>query len=136
MMVERSPRVLIVDDAPPVRALVRGFLMKLGYREADIRVACDGEEGLVVFRTHAPDIAFVDIEMPKMGGEDTAIRMLTERPDLKVVVMSAMDATDDRVKALRSFGACAVLAKPVRMDKLKEILDLLREEDNAFTRIR
>lgn len=129
-------RILVVDDAPPVRLLLKTYLQKLGVRDSDILVAEDGEQGVAVFREGAPDVVFVDIEMPKKGGEETATEMLGERPDLKVVVMTAVEPTDARVKQLRSFGAFAVLTKPVRMDKVKEVLDRVDEEQSNLQRIR
>lgn len=128
--------VLIVDDAPPVRMLLRSFLGKLGFRDEAITIACDGVEGIAAFDASTPDLVFVDIEMPRKGGEETATYMLEKRPDLKVIVMTAVEETDARVKQLRSWGAFAVLSKPVRLERVKDILALIEEEHRNVQRIR
>ena len=136
MIHARSGRVLIVDDAPPVRLLLRSYLVKLGFRESEISVAENGAAGLEAFGQRTPDLVFMDVEMPVMGGEETATRMLAERPEMKIVVMTAVDETDARVKHLRSWGAFAVLPKPVRLDKLRSIVDLIEAEHSMIERIR
>lgn len=128
--------ILVVDDAPPVRMMLQGYLAKLGIRPEDIRVAEDGVAGLDAFHAKTPDLVFVDIEMPRMGGEETATAMLTEKPDLKVVVMTGVEETDARVKQLRSWGAFAILPKPIRFERIKEVLELIAEDENQFDRIR
>lgn len=132
----RPSKVLIVDDAPPVRMLLRSYLGKLGIRDDAITLAQDGEEGIAAFDAGSPDLVFVDIEMPKKGGEETATYMLGKRPDLRVIVMTAVEESDARVKQLRSWGVFAVLPKPVRLERVRELLDLIEEEQRNVQRIR
>lgn len=132
----RPTKVLVVDDAPPVRMLLRSYLGKLGVREETITLAQDGEEGIAAFDAVSPDLVFVDIEMPKKNGEETATYMLGKRPDLRVIVMTAVEESDVRVKQLRSWGVFAVLAKPVRLERVREVMDLIAEEHQNVQRIR
>lgn len=132
----RSRKILIVDDAPPVRMMLKTFLGKIGLREELIDSAEDGEKGLESFERTPPDLVFMDIEMPRMGGEETATQMLAKRPDLKVVVMTGVDESDSRVKQLRSWGAFAVLSKPLRLEKVRALMELIDEEETDRIRIR
>jgi len=136
MIPNARKRILIVDDAPPVRLMLQAFLGKLGVRPEDVSMAEDGELGVAAFREKDPELVFVDIEMPKMGGEASATLMLTDRPDLKVVVMTGLEETDARVRQMRSWGAFAILPKPLRLEKVKAIMDLIEDEQNTVGRIR
>jgi CheY-like chemotaxis protein len=124
---------LVVDDAPPVRMLLQTFLGKIGY---EVRTATDGDEAIVAFRERRPTIVFMDMEMPRVPGEQAARAMLDEQPDLKVVLMTALDGADERIRALRSYGVHAVLHKPVRLEQVRNILDVIDDEQSNVTRIR
>lgn len=136
MMSRHTRSVLIVDDAPPVRLLLRTFLGKLGFEESQVALAENGEEGLAAFEAKVPDLVFMDIEMPRMGGEETATQMLTRKPELKVIIMTGVEEGDARVRQMRSWGAFAVLPKPLRLEKIKALIDLIEDEQSSVERIR
>jgi two-component system, cell cycle sensor histidine kinase and response regulator CckA len=79
--------VLVVEDEPSVRALVRAVLSRAGYRVLE---AADGECALALARAHegAIDLLLTDVVMPKMNGRDLAVAMQRVRPKTKVVFMS------------------------------------------------
>lgn len=131
-----SRRVLVVDDARPIRMMLQGYLARLNILPGDIQQAEDGAKGLALFQESNPEVVIMDIEMPEMSGRDAAIEMLSLRPDLKLFVMTGLDATDPRVRDLRSQGAFAILHKPVRFEALRDAFRLLEEDERGFQRIR
>lgn len=113
--------------------LIQGFLSKIGYQ---VRTASDGDEALDAFRAARPDLVFMDMEMPRVPGSQAARAMLDEQPDLKIVLMTALEPADERIRELRSYGVHAVLHKPVRLDHVRNIVDVIADEQNTVTRIR
>jgi len=79
--------VLLVDDEPAIRRLVRMILEESGYVVLD---AANGLEGLAVCRAHPGhiDVLLSDLVMPELGGHELAARALELRPALKVLFMS------------------------------------------------
>ena len=104
-------RVLIVDDSPIVRMLLRSVMEGSGLQ---VREAADGEQALRVLASFTPDIITMDVHMPGMDGYETTARIL-ERYALPVVVLTASSNAKDASTAMRALeaGALAVLEKPV-----------------------
>jgi two-component system LytT family response regulator len=113
----RPIRTLIVDDEPLAR---EGIALMLE-RDPEVEVigACgDGQAALEAIRTQRPDLAFVDIHMPRLNGLD-AIEQLPAADRPAVIFVTAHDQY-----AVRAFGACAVdyLLKPFRDDRFQAAL--------------
>jgi CheY-like chemotaxis protein len=85
--------VLVVDDEPMVRKMVKRALERRGYTvlEAD-----NGLAAIELFREHSSDIALVilDLTMPKMGGEEAFPELRKIRPDVKIVVSSGYNESE------------------------------------------
>jgi two-component system, NarL family, response regulator DesR len=121
-------RVVIVDDAPEFRALLRAVLA----READltvVAVAADGEEGLTAVHGHAPDVVVTDLQMPGMDGLEFTRVLRRLRPDLPIVMVTgfpgpeAMDAAFDA-------GVTAFLEKATGVERLAALVrDVLAGDD-------
>ena len=97
-------RVLIVDDHPLMLAGLSGEINA----QKDMRViaeAAGGDEAILLFRLHRPDVTLMDIRMPGMNGIEAIIAIRREYPRAKVVVLSS-SAGD--IQVLRSFRAGAV----------------------------
>jgi CheY-like chemotaxis protein len=82
-------RVLLVDDDPDLLRLLEAVLA--GSSLEIVGVASNGEDGVRVASTMAPDIAVVDYMMPGIDGLETARRIKTLLPDCRIVVFSALD---------------------------------------------
>lgn len=102
-------RVMIVDDHAVVRAGVAAILA----RHSDVAVvgeASTGDEAVLRFRTHRPDVTFVDLTMPGMDGVATIRAIRAEFPDSRFIVLTVRSGDEDIHQALEA-GAQAYLLK-------------------------
>src|SRR5258708_9116851 len=85
--------ILVADDEPLVRNLAGAVLSDAGYRVLN---AADGEQALEVSRQYDGSIDFLltDITMPKMDGIELSLRIVQERPGIKVLMMSGVVSTE------------------------------------------
>jgi DNA-binding NarL/FixJ family response regulator len=81
--------VVVVDDDPDYRSLVRALLGPLADMVSMVGEAEDGEEGLAVVRRTSPDILITDLSMPRMNGMALAVRVREELPQTKIIMMSS-----------------------------------------------
>ncbi|MDP3814122.1 chemotaxis protein CheB [Pseudomonas sp.] len=123
-------RVLIVDDSPVLRVLLRAVCEGAGF---EVRVADSGVQALQMLETYTPDIVTMDVHKPRNDAYDTTARLL-ERHALPVVVLTASANVHDAATAMRALaaGALAVLEKPRSLDapdfeqRIEELLRTLR----------
>lgn len=113
-------RVLVVDDEPSVRTIVRMILEKAGYDvleaengETAIEVLNSGENRLVL------DVVICDIRMPKINGVQAIEYFQREYSHVPVIVLTAYPETKMAVSFLRS-GVADYLIKPVDAQKLRD----------------
>jgi DNA-binding response OmpR family regulator len=99
--------VLLVEDEPSVGELVRGYLMRDGYRVVWVR---SGEEALVEIDRHRVRIVILDIGLPGMDGFDVC-RELRARSYVTILMLTARDEEPDRFVGLE-VGAVDYLTKP------------------------
>jgi DNA-binding NarL/FixJ family response regulator len=114
-------RILAVDDHPLFRQGIVGLLtdqpdMKL------IAQASNGLEAVQQFRSHRPDIALMDLQMPEMNGLDAMIAIRSEFPDAKIIVLTTYSGDVQVLRALKA-GARAYLLKNTLH---KNLLDTIR----------
>ncbi len=119
--------VLIVDDHPVVRRGLRTFLEL----QDDIEVvgeASDGEEAVERVRDLLPDVALVDLVMPRLDGIEAIRRIRALSPSTRVIVLTSF-ADDDKVFPAVKAGAAGYLLKDVEPDALLQaILKVSRGE--------
>lgn len=120
-------RVLIVDDEPQIRRVMRTALTANGYEPYEART---GEEALEVLRDFDPDVILLDLNMPGMGGMDIC-RKIRSSSDSAVIVLSVRDSEHDKVEALDA-GADDYITKPFSVNELMaRIRANLRRVPNA-----
>jgi DNA-binding response OmpR family regulator len=115
------PLVLVADDDPDILALVRFRLEREGY---DVVSAPDGQAALELALDRVPDLAVLDVMMPRLDGLSTLkeIRGDPNLSALKVIMLSARSTSDDRAAGMAA-GADAYVAKPFEPEDLQTVLD-------------
>jgi chemotaxis protein histidine kinase CheA/ActR/RegA family two-component response regulator len=103
----RAVRVLVVDDSPIIRDLVREVLHGAGY---EVSTAGDGEAALALVERDAPELVLSDVEMPKMGGFELLAHIRRRTDRLPVVMLTTRGSAEDRRRA-SSLGANAYVIK-------------------------
>jgi chemosensory pili system protein ChpA (sensor histidine kinase/response regulator) len=119
-----SPRVMVVDDSPTVRAVAAHFLRKHGYEPL---VAQDGEEAVsMIKKGDRPAVFLLDVEMPKMNGFELArfIRATPEISDTPIIMVTSRTAKKHRETAA-NIGVDAYLGKPYEETALLKSIGLL-----------
>lgn len=124
-------RILIMDDDPDIRALLRDFLEEEGY---EVDEAPDGREGVRRFREHPADLLIVDIFMPEVEGIETILELRRHDPSLRCIAMTGGGMTNDFacLQHAQQFGAARTFTKPFELDQLLEaVQELLARPRNA-----
>ena len=108
-----SARILIVDDAPQIRRVMRTTLVARGYM---VSTARNGEEALDKVREERFDLILLDINMPGIGGME-ACRIIRSQSDIPIVILSIRNTEKEKVEALDA-GADDYVTKPFSMPEL------------------
>jgi DNA-binding response OmpR family regulator len=106
--------VLVVEDERRLAQLVRRVLEEEGHT---VDVAYDGEEGLQMSLDGTHDVIVLDIMLPQMDGIEVCRTLRRNRVDTPVLLLTALDGVDDRVRGLDA-GADDYLAKPFAFQEL------------------
>lgn len=135
--------ILIIDDDKAQRQMFQTILTDAGYA---VDTATDGERGIAMFREHDYDLVITDIFMPGKSGFDTIFDLKSHAPGVKIVAISggataahggerwnryhgAFDA-EDALNVAKQYGADCLLAKPVSIQRLVEMIgELLNVKD-------
>ena len=99
--------ILIAEDEKDIRNILRLYLESEGF---EVIEAADGEEALAAARDQAPDLAILDVMMPRMDGF-AVTRALRQRSDLPILILSARGQDNDKILGL-NLGADDYIAKP------------------------
>ena len=110
---ERPARILVVDDDPRIVAAVHRALVYEGWA---VDVAGDGPTALRLARERPPDLVVLDVMLPGLDGTEVC-RRLRAGGDVSILMLTALDATPDRVRGLDA-GADDYLVKPFAYEEL------------------
>jgi two-component system KDP operon response regulator KdpE len=105
--------ILVVDDEPQIRRVLRSTLSSQGYV---ITEAKTGEEAVEIARKEKPDLILLDVNMPGMGGIE-ACRELRRMSEAPIIVLTVRNAERDKVLALDA-GADDYVVKPFGIEEL------------------
>lgn len=108
--------ILIVDDSPSLRQVVKITLTGAGY---DVLEAGDGLEALEVLRTHKANLVISDVNMPRMDGI-TLLKAIKEKPEWKFmpVIMLTTESEAEKKKQGQEGGARAWVVKPFQPQQM------------------
>ncbi len=108
-----NARILVVDDEPQIRRVMRVTLSTHGYVVTDAR---SGEEALEKLRQDRPDLILLDMNMPGMGGLETC-RIIRATSDVAIIMLTVRDSETDKVQSLDA-GADDYVTKPFNTNEL------------------
>ena len=118
--------ILLADDERAVREALCGLLESRGYV---VRCASDGDRALALYREHRPDLLFLDVMMPRMGGYAVCEAVRREDLNTPVVFLTALDSDEHELRGL-GLGADAYISKTVSEEILiARIAAALRRSD-------
>jgi two-component system, OmpR family, KDP operon response regulator KdpE len=105
--------ILVVDDEPQIRRVMRSTLSSIGYV---ITEAMTGEEGVEAVRKQKPDLVLLDMNMPGIGGLE-ACKEIRRASDAPIIMLTVRNAERDKVAALDA-GADDYVVKPFGIEEL------------------
>ncbi len=116
-MARDDPLILIADDDDDIRGVIGASIAALAVR---IEEARDGTHAVERCRERLPDLVILDVKMPNMNGVEAcqAIKALPGGELVPVIMLTAMDKVEDKVRALDS-GADEYLVKPFHHQELQ-----------------
>ncbi|HNT77803.1 MAG TPA: hybrid sensor histidine kinase/response regulator [Anaerolineae bacterium] len=108
--------ILVVDDTPANLRLLSGMLTEQGYK---VRSAPSGKLALMAVKASLPDLILLDITMPGMSGHEVCEQLKADprTRDLPIIFISALDQTEDKVKAF-TLGGVDYITKPFQIEEV------------------
>jgi CheY-like chemotaxis protein len=120
-------RILIIDDEPQIRSMLRLMLERVGYEVAE---APDGIEGIRRYRENPADLIITDLIMPNKDGIGMIIDLKKEFPKVKIIAMSGggVNRPEGYLDGAKKLGAVRTLTKPIDRDEmLKAVKETLKD---------
>jgi DNA-binding response OmpR family regulator len=117
-------KILIVDDEYVITSTLATIFANAGY---DARSASSAEEALELIADWYPDLAILDVILPKMNGIDLAILMRAKHPNCRIALFSGQAETSDLLGETSSGYAFDIVAKPVHPEALLCLAAQLRD---------
>ena len=128
MTLEQSLTILIADDERIIRDTLKKYLIQSGHEVAEAK---DGLEALNLIDESDFDLVLVDVRMPRLDGLNLLNKIAESRPELQVVIITALRSVETAIQALR-LGAADFLTKPIKFLEL----DLVLEKTVRLNRLR
>jgi DNA-binding NtrC family response regulator len=121
-----AKRILLIDDDVGMRAVLQDILEDEGY---EVKTATDGRSALSSIENEDFDLILTDLKMPKMSGMEFLDYIEQNRPDLKVVVITAYTGKENVNKA-KLLGAFEFLSKSIQIEELKRVVKEVLERND------
>ncbi len=125
-------RVLVAEDETIIRLDLKDLLERSGFEVC--AEARDGEEAVELARSEQPDVAIMDVKMPRLDGIEAARRILDERP-IPIVMLTAY-GQDELVQRAAEAGVFGYLVKPFREQDLLPAIHTARARHDELTALR
>jgi len=119
-------KLLIVDDSMIIRRSIERILAQTKFQE--VRVAADGRKAVEEAKAFQPDVVTMDITMPHLDGLSAVERIMQDRPETKILVVSALGDRHTAVEAVKR-GAEGFLLKPFTAQELQAAIEELFETE-------
>ena len=108
-------KILITDDAPVIRLMLKDILEHYGYEI--VAEASNGNQSVEQYKALKPDLVTMDITMPEKDGIQALAEILAFDPKARVVMVTAIDQRDSLMKAIK-LGAVDYIVKPFEDDRV------------------
>ncbi|SHJ51509.1 two-component system, chemotaxis family, response regulator CheY [Malonomonas rubra DSM 5091] len=115
-----AKQVMIVDDALFMRSMLRDIFEAAGWQV--VAEAENGQQAVELFAQHQPDLVTMDIVMPEMSGLDAMQKILSDYPEAKVVMCSALGQESMVMEAIKA-GAKDFIVKPFQDEQVIDVVD-------------
>ena len=122
-----TKRLLVVDDAMIMRAIIKDTAKKAGWEI--VGEATNGAEAVKRFRELRPDMTTLDIVMPEMDGVEALRAIRQEAPEDKVVMISAFDQRANRTEGIQ-LGALDFIVKPFDKNRLLSFFETYSHQES------
>jgi len=119
MTVKIKPRVLIADDEPHVRLLLRKVMASMNTEI--IGEAKDGKEAVLEFRDKKPDLMLLDVNMPLKLGEDALKEIMADFPDAFIIMMTSV-SDKETINRCIDLGAAHYIRKDTPIPEMKKMI--------------
>ncbi len=123
-------KLAIVEDNELYRTSLRIAISQSNKYEI-VWVAPDGLEAIKNFQKSCPDLIFMDIEMPNLGGVETVARIKSQSPNTKIIMLTAHDEIELVLSVLKS-GADAYCTKEISIERLLEVTSMVLDGATWF----
>ncbi|MDX6483934.1 MAG: two-component system, response regulator PdtaR [Gaiellaceae bacterium] len=125
-------RILVAEDETIIRLDLKDLLERAGFEVC--AEARDGEEAVALARSERPDVAIMDVKMPKLDGIEAARRILDERP-IPIVMLTAYGQQELVSRAVEA-GVFGYLVKPFREQDLLPAIETARARHDELAALR
>jgi two-component system, chemotaxis family, chemotaxis protein CheY len=122
--VEMPRTVIIADDAPFMRTMLKGIVENMGFEV--VAEAGNGDEAVERHLHHRPTLTILDVTMPGSDGVDAARRIVAADPQAVVVMACALGQKEEVLAAIKA-GARDFVIKPFETDRVEAVLQSLLE---------
>jgi len=128
--IEIARPIVIIDDSKAIVMKLKNYVEKLGYSE--IHVFENGKDGVKgckkLFSENKEPVVLLDMGLPDLEGDVVATKLLQEKINLQIVVITADEKTTSRVNNTISTGVSAFIQKPFTLDELKKAITVAESE--------
>ncbi len=125
-IIEEKKPIVVVDDSPAITLKLNDYLQKLGYK--DVHTFTDGQSALKsikkLIQSSQNPIILLDMDLPDITGDEIAKTLLKLKPDLSIILITADEKTNPRVRKTIGWGSTAFVQKPFTINELKNALDV------------
>ncbi len=107
-------KILVVDDELLLRDVLFDYLNRQGF---EVILSPDAEKAIDICKDLTPDIALIDIKLPKISGIELTQILKQSFPNLPIIIMTGYPSLDTAILAMQN-GATEYIVKPFRLDEL------------------
>ncbi len=129
VIIEEKRPIVIVDDSPAITLRLKSYLEQLGY--GDIKTANNGNSAIKLVTKLINDsqnpLILLDMQLPNLTGDAVAKKLLEKKPDLSIILITADEKNNPRVRNTIGFGSVAFIQKPFTINELKNALDITEQ---------